>query len=99
MRPNLISLILTLFLAPAANAEEALRQPSQPIPAEIQRAQTAATVVEVTSTVLNCAAGQQGQCAIGAADMALQNLPRHAESKSGWKFDSSLMHKTGSFNK
>lgn len=100
MKLKFIPLIIVALSAPAAAAEvDTQRQPAKPIPVEIQQVQTAVTVVGVTATVLNCAAGQQGQCAIGVADIALQNLPRHAESKSGWTFDSSLMHKTGSFNK
>jgi len=85
---TIIFLALALLTASANAADQQAAQ-----------AQSAATVVQVASTVLSCALNDQGQCAIGIAEAALERLPRHAESKSGWTFDSTLIHPTASFYK
>jgi len=82
-----------IFLALAlltASANAADQQAAQ--------AQSAATVVQVASTVLSCALNDQGQCAIGIAEAALEHLPRKAEHK-GWVFTSTPMHQTASYYK
>jgi len=84
---TVIFLMLALLTASASAADQQAQAPQ------------AATIIQVASTVLSCATSDQGQCAVGIAEAVLERLPRHAESKSGWTFDSTLIHKTGSFNK